>query len=168
MNETVVPQDSCKDDHKNFQYLKEFLEIYYTLFLIIFGCMGNSMTIIIFWRTKFAHSLRTSYYLICLAITDTAFLLCLLLTWLDKMNLLHDSISVQKNSILCKSSQYLGLVFNFVSCGLVLTFTMQRLCIIVFPLRGHKHTMESKSKIIVFLVIINLVFMCFITGTGLK
>ncbi len=152
MNQTS--NDTCKDHHVYFQIFDDFLKIYYTLFLIVFGFMGNSMTIIIFWRTKFAHSLRTSYYLICLAITDTAFLLCLLLKWFGDMDSLPSSISPKKNSLLCKSSQYLGLVFNFVSCGLVLTFTMQRLCIIVFPLRGHKHTMESKSKIIVGLLII--------------
>ena len=149
----------CKDKHVYFHKFDNFLATYYTLFLIIFGCMGNSMTIIIFWRTNFAHSLRTSYYLICLAITDTAFLLVnLLIKYLDTNEHLPDMLAVSKNSFVCKFSNYLSFVINFISCGLVLTFTMQRLFIIVFPLRSHKHTMESKSKLFVALVLFYFVF----------
>lgn len=147
-------QTTCQDYHINFEYFEYFLEIYYKMFLIIFGCMGNSMTIIIFWRTKLARSLRSSFYLISLAISDIAMLLVLLLQYLDAHNLLPEKLSIKNSSIICKGSQYLGFVFNFVSCGLVLAFTVQRLVIIVFPLRVHGYTMESKSKIFVFIIVL--------------
>lgn len=107
-NETS--QSSCEDSHTFFANLNYFMETYYKMFLIIFGCMGNSMTIIVFWRIKFAHTLRISFYLICLAITDTVMLLMLLWHYLDDMDLLHDSLSIHKVSIICKGTQYLGIL----------------------------------------------------------
>ena len=52
------------------------------------------------------------------------------------------------------------------SCNLVLTFTAQRLLVIVFPLRFHKITMESKSKyVVMFLILVGCFLYSFVFFT---
>lgn len=157
MNNTseTITELPCNEKHVNFEKLLDFLHTYYQMFLIIVGCMGNSMTIIIFWRTKLAHSSRTSFYLISLAVSDNAMLANILLTWLDKKGILPDAMSINKVSWVCKFSNYIGYVINFVSCGLVVAFTVQRLCSICFPFRVNRHNLESKSKFVVLLLFLS-------------
>lgn len=90
---------------KNFQVTVDLLHKYYTVFLIIFGFIGNSLTIIVFWRTKFAHSLRTSFYLICLAISDITFLVCLSYNYL---NIYYGIFPVTYASFRCKLVNFLS------------------------------------------------------------
>lgn len=52
---------------------------YYQIIIIVLGLIGNSITIVIFWRTKLTHSRKTSFYLISLAVNDIAFLITILI-----------------------------------------------------------------------------------------
>ena len=150
MNET---NSTCEDAHPFLFNFGAFLKDYYRLFLIIFGTIGNSITILIFWRTKLTHSSRTSFYLISLAISDMVFIILLLFQYLDTYELLPIYLSIKGRTNLCKGSIYIGYITNFVSCGLVLAFTVQRLCSICFPLRVNKYNMESRSKIVLIVLI---------------
>jgi hypothetical protein len=141
-----IEVSKCAQEHAILENLTHFLNTYYKLFVIIFGIVGNSICIFIFWRSKLAHSNRTSFYLICLAISDIAFLLVLIVQYLDETKVF---LSISKIGLVCKVVIYLGYVINFVSLSLVLAFTVQRLCSICFPLKYFNRKIESNSKLIV-------------------
>lgn len=129
----------------------KFLNTYYQLFIVFIGIIGNSTTIIIFWRTKLAHSKRTSFYLINLAISDIVYLLLILFFYLDQNQYWR---TVSDYRIICKLYTSLCFIVNFLSCILVLTFTVQRLCCICYPLRTDY---LSRSKLVVGIL---LIFAC--------
>jgi len=132
--------------------LTRFLNIYYQIFMISVGLVGNMVTIYIFWKTKLTHSRRTSFYLITLAISDCGFLVVLLFQYLDRNGYLF---TISTSRVICKLTFYFSYVFNFYSCVLVLAFTVQRLCSIRFPLRFNLKKIETRSKIaIAFLFLI--------------
>lgn len=157
MNNTQSRDDEV-DCANVYSYLEEFtyfLNTYYKIFVIIFGILGNSICIFIFWRSKLAHSNRTSFYLISLATSDIAFLLTLLFQYLDETRFF---ITISRFALICKTLTYLGFVINFLSCSLILTLTVQRLCSICFPLKFFNTKIESRSKLIVgSLILIGLV-----------
>ncbi len=110
---------TCHQEYPRLDAIVDFLLKYYQLFLIIFGFMGNLLTIIVFWRTKFAHSLRTSYYLICLAMSDILFLVLLSFNYLElapqRFNITNpeivfvpDFLNTDTNAWRCKIKQYLS------------------------------------------------------------
>ncbi len=127
-------------------------EKYYKAFIIIVGLVGNFMTIVIFARSRIAHSNRTSFYLISLAISDICFLISLFVSLLDDFN------AISPNSYVCKSMVYTQFVFTFVSCVIVLTFTAQRLCVIRFPLRSNLLNQKRSRNIFISLFIFGLFF----------
>lgn len=65
-----------------------------------------------------------------------------------------------KYDIVCNLNTYLHLVFNFISCGIVLTFTVQRLCSICFPLRFNSSTLQRRSKFF-FIALVILGFLIY-------
>lgn len=65
-----------------------------------------------------------------------------------------------KHDIACKIIVYLNMVFNFISCGIVLIFTVQRLCSICFPLSVTAATIQRRSKLL-FVGIILLGFLIY-------
>lgn len=128
---------------ETFDILTAFLTTYYRAVLILVGLVGNSITIVIFSRTKLTHSKRTSFYLIRLAISDICFLLLLSLQYMDEQGWLS---LYNSNRFLCKASTYMSYICAFISCVLVLAFTAQRLFVICFPLRVNLLTVEKWSK----------------------
>lgn len=146
MNYTLLTNDKCGLEYTKLEDLTYFLNTYYKLFVIIFGLLGNSMCIFIFWRSKLAHSSRTSFYLISLAISDIAFLLTLLVQYLDETKIY---LTISKIGLACKTLTFFGFVINFLSVSLILALTVQRLCSICFPLKFFNAKIESKSKLIV-------------------
>jgi hypothetical protein len=130
---------------------QNFLTIWYRAFIILFGIVGNSLTIVIFWRTKITHSKRTSYYLIRLAISDTCFLLTLSIRYFSEIDpsLWFYFDFYHTNRWVCKLSTYASYIFTFISCLFVLAFTAQRMCVICFHWRFDPNRIEKWSKIMV-------------------
>ena len=60
----------------------DIVQIWVTPFLVVFGCVGNLMSVWVFHSSKL-RILSSSVYLAALAASDTAFLIQLLLVWLD-------------------------------------------------------------------------------------
>jgi hypothetical protein len=116
---------------------------YYLIFIVLIGLIGNSLIIIVFLRSKFSYYNRTKFYLICLAISDSIYLIVLFFVWLESMDLL---LFLGYNYI-CQLSVYTSYISSFMSTQLVVAFTLQRLFSICFPLKNN--TLEKKSKLIV-------------------
>jgi hypothetical protein len=139
--------------------LAKFLTAYYQIFIITIGLFGNTLTILLFSTTKLTHLRRTRFYLINLAFSDTGYLLIILFQYLDSNEIL---LTISNYAFICKSSVYVTYIFNFLSCGLVLTFTVQRFCSICFPLSINMSNMERRSKIfIVILLLFSFLFYSF-------
>ena len=70
--------------HKETQVLHmiDIVQIWVTPFLVVFGCVGNLVSVWVFHSSKL-RTLSSSVYLAALAASDTAFLIQLLLVWLD-------------------------------------------------------------------------------------
>jgi hypothetical protein len=131
--------------------LLDILTIWYRAFIILFGIVGNSLTILIFLRTKQKHSLRTSYYLTRLAVSDICFLLMLSIRYVNEVDsewfFYLDWYNTQP--WVCKVSTYLSQIFTFISCVYVLAFTAHRMCVICFPFSITEHRVKRWSKILI-------------------
>jgi hypothetical protein len=97
--------NNCKFEHVYLEEFTNFLNYYYKLFVILFGILGNLICIFIFYRSKVAHSSRTSFYLISLAVSDIAFLLTLLFQYLDETKVF---LTLNKYGFACKTLISLG------------------------------------------------------------
>jgi hypothetical protein len=145
MNESKPLVTNSTDIPEYLERFVLFLNVYYQLFIIIVGLLGNSITIIVFSRLK--KIAKTKFYLISLALSDICFLALLLVRYLDMNGYIY---TVSKSSLICKLSVYLGYNLAFISCGLVLAFTVEKLISIRFPLLNNQlNSCKSSSKIII-------------------
>jgi hypothetical protein len=131
--------------------IARFLTDYYQIFIIIIGLFGNTLTILLFSTTKLTHLRRTRFYLINMAFSDNSYLLIIFFQYLDSNNYL---LTLSKYKFMCKFTVYMTYILNFLSCGLVMTFTVQRFCSICFPLSINMPKLEKRSKIFVVLLLI--------------
>lgn len=81
-NTTSLYQVPSEDNIGVAEKINDFLVMYYTPVLVCLGCIGNVLSVFVFFRTKLK-KLSSSYYLSALAVSDTIFLLSLLIVWLN-------------------------------------------------------------------------------------
>ncbi len=112
----------------------------YLFFVIIIGIIGNSITILVFVRTKNQQYRRSRFFLISLAISDSVYLLVLLCYWLEEMGIYN----ILKRNVICQTTVYITYVASFMSSAIVLAFTVQRVISIIFPF---EQSTKLKAKI---------------------
>lgn len=76
-------------------------QLYYTPFLVLFGSLGNCISVLVFFSTKL-RKLSSSYYLSALAVSDTGVLIFTFTSWLA----LFDVVIFNEHG-LCQLSVYL-------------------------------------------------------------
>ena len=116
--------------------LNFFFNHIYLLILVIVGCVGNALVIIIFGQKAFRTTIRcvgasVSVYpfLFYMALSDTLYLLVLFCLWLSNyINVLH-------RPVICQVSLYLTYMCNFINAYYTIAFTAQRLFAVVKPFR---------------------------------
>ncbi|KAF6201633.1 hypothetical protein GE061_004026 [Apolygus lucorum] len=74
--------DSATSDDSLGGVVLDWVQRYYTPALVGFGTLGNCLSVIVFFSTKL-RKLSSSYYLSALAISDTGYLFCTFLSWLN-------------------------------------------------------------------------------------
>lgn len=100
--------------------------------IIFVGLIGNSLSFIVFTRTPLkAHS--SSVYLAALAISDSGFLICLLFSWFNFLD-----INFFHHQVWCQMFVYLTFVFSFLSVWYIVAFTTERFIAVVYPLYRQK------------------------------
>lgn len=125
------------------------LYTYYTPILIIFGLIGNFISIFVFFNSKLRLQ-STSYYLTALALSDIVFLIQLLPPWLNAMKI-HN---IFLRDYFCQIIVFSSYSTCFLSAWLVVAFTIERFVAVVYPLqRSSMCTMARAKFIIAFLVI---------------
>lgn len=95
--------------------------------IVLFGLIGNILSLLVFNTTKLKR-LSSSVYLSALALADSGFLLCVLLLWIDTLD-----VSIFHHPIVCQSLVLLTFIFSFMSVWIVNVLTLE-LYIITFYL----------------------------------
>lgn len=104
------------------------IQFWVTPALVVFGCLGNVVSVWVFHSTKL-RTLSSSCYLAALAASDTAFLLTLFLVWLSMVG--YDLLNQPG---WCQAINYAIYVSTFLSVWLVVAFTVERFIAVCYPL----------------------------------
>jgi hypothetical protein len=96
----------------------------------VFGIVGNVLSIKVFLCSTF-HKQPSSIYLAALSLSDTWFLLALLLGWLGSFD-----GTIQQSGVTCMLSIYVTYVTGFLSVWYVVLIVIDRYIVVCHPLRG--------------------------------
>lgn len=121
--------------------------LYYTPLLVLLGCVGNALSVWVFYRSKLRH-LSSSQYLAALALSDTIFLLHLLPPWMSATSL----SSMFHRPYWCEVFTYCSYVTCCISAWLVMAFTLERCVAVLQPLRRGACT-TRRSRTVVFCIV---------------
>lgn len=119
------------------------IQLYAVPLLVLLGTVGNLLSLAVFRCTKLRR-LSTSYYLTALALSDTTFLICIFVVWLENVK-----VHIYTQPYLCQFVTYTIHVCCFLSPWLVVTFTVERYVATCYPLRRASVCTVSRAKIVV-------------------
>ncbi|CAF3710467.1 unnamed protein product [Rotaria socialis] len=111
------------------------------------GLIGNTTTIIIFSQRRL-RSLRSSFFLTCLAITDLIFILILVIVFLHRLN-----VPVMTTPV-CMLTIYLSHIASFLSSNFTLAYTLHRLIAVFFPIKATTFLKQRTNRIVAFALFI--------------
>ncbi|XP_066592432.1 thyrotropin-releasing hormone receptor [Prorops nasuta] len=120
--------------------LTHYLQLYYTPILVYLGCLGNILSVCVFFCTKLRRY-SSSIYLGALAISDTGFLVALFITWLSMVN-----VRLFNEEGYCQVITYLTTLCSFLSVWFVVAFTVERFIAVRYPLRRQSMCTVARAK----------------------
>lgn len=130
----------------------DFLTHYYTPTLVLFGSIGNVISVIVFFKTKL-RKLSSSYYLAALGITDTCFLFGAFVSWLNYLD-----INIYNRNYYCQFFTYLSGLCSFLSAWFVVAFTVERYIAVLYPLKRQTMcTVKRACTVLIGLIVIGCV-----------
>lgn len=130
----------------------ELIQLYYTPILVYLGCLGNGISMYVFFGTKL-RKLSSSYYLATLAVSDNLFLVSTFVVWLRMVGL-----DLYNRQGVCQVINYVTGVCSFLSVWLVLAFTVERFVAVRYPLLRQSVCTVARAKLaITVLVVVSLV-----------
>lgn len=107
----------------------DFLTHYYLPAVVLVGGIGNILSVIVFYKTKLK-KLSSSYYLAALGISDTCFLICAFVSWLNYIN-----INIFNKNYFCQFFTFTSGLCSFLSVYFVVAFTVERFIAVLYPLK---------------------------------
>lgn len=127
----------------HFERVKDILQTYVVPLIILTGFFGNTISFLVFVASPLKR-ISTSVYLAALAFSDTGFLFCLGIGWLESLgiNLFH------KEGI-CQITVYTSFVFSFTSIWFVNAFTLEMYIAVFHPRKSPKICSPTKARQIV-------------------
>ena len=126
------------------------LQLAYYIGIALTGLVGNTTTIIALSQKRL-RSLRSSFFLICLAITDLVFILILIIALLDELQ-----VPVMTTYV-CILTIYFSHIASFLSSNFTLAYTTHRLIAVFFPIKA---TIFLKRRTSRALACVSLLFAC--------
>ena len=126
--------------------INTFLQRYVTPVIIVVGVLGNIASLAVFQTSRLRRQ-TSSLHLSALAISDTGFLLSLLISWLGwfRVPLVH-------RQPWCVLVVYLTYVCGFLSVWIVVTFTVERFIVACFPLQRKRVVRARHAKVVLTLL----------------
>ena len=125
----------------NNMFLPAQVQLIYYLLIACTGLIGNITTIIVFSQRRL-RSLRSSFFLTCLAVTDLVFILILIIVLLDE---LYFPIMTKP---VCMLTIYLSHVASFLSSNFTLAYTSHRLIAVLFPIKATTFLKQRTNRIL--------------------
>ena len=126
------------------------LQLVYYIFIAVTGLVGNITTIFVFSQRRL-RSLRSSFFLTCLAVTDLLFILIIVVVLLDAFQIPVMTVPV------CMLTIYVSHIASFLSSNFTLAYTSHRLIAVLFPIKATTFLTQRTNRI---LAIALLVFAC--------
>lgn len=117
------------------------LQLLYYIIIALTGLIGNTTTIIVFSQRRL-RSLRSSFFLTCLAITDLIFILILVIALLDEIN-----VPVMTKPV-CMLTIYLSHIASFLSTNFTLAYTTHRLIAVFFPIKATTFLKQRTNRVL--------------------
>lgn len=130
------------DTYQNFEAFAHLISTYYTPFLAISGSIGNILSVLVFFKTKL-RKLSSSYYLSALGISDTCFLITLIMPWLTVLD-----INIYTEDLVCKLTQFVSALCSFLSVWFVVAFTVERFIAVLYPLKRQTMCTVRRAKLV--------------------
>jgi hypothetical protein len=130
--------------------LSSKLQLAYYIAIALTGLIGNTTTIIVFSQRRL-RSLRSSFFLTCLAVTDLVFILILVVALLDE---LHAPVMTTP---VCMLTIYLSHIASFLSSNFTLAYTSHRLIAVLFPIKVTTFLKQRTNRILALTL---LIFAC--------
>lgn len=130
--------------------LSKKLQLAYYITIALTGLVGNTTTIIVFSQRRL-RSLRSSFFLTCLAITDLIFILILVIALLDEID-----VPIMTTPV-CMLTIYLSHIASFLSSNFTLAYTSHRLIAVFFPIRATTFLKQRTNRILALAL---LIFAC--------
>lgn len=123
--------------------IKDILQTYIVPLIIVTGFIGNTICFVVFVASPLKR-ISTSVYLAALAFSDTGFLFCLGIGWLESLGIRF----FHKEGI-CQITVYASFVFSFTSIWFVNAFTLEMYIAIFHPQKSPRLCVPKNARRIV-------------------
>jgi len=130
----------------HYERVKDILQTYVVPFIILTGFFGNTICFLVFVASPLKR-ISTSVYLAALAFSDTGFLFCLGIGWLESLG-----ITFFHKEGICQITVYASFVFSFTSIWFVNAFTLEMYIAVFHPRKSPKLCVPAKARQIVGLL----------------
>ena len=127
--------------------LSSKLQLTYYIAIALTGLIGNTTTIIVFSQRRL-RSLRSSFFLTCLAVTDLVFILILFVALLDELHAPVMTIPV------CMLTIYISHIASFLSSNFTLAYTTHRLIAVLFPIKATTFLKQRTNRILALTLLV--------------
>lgn len=127
----------------NYETAKDILQTYIVPIIIVTGFIGNTICFIVFIASPLKR-ISTSVYLAGLAFSDTGFLVCLGIGWLESL-----SIRIFHKQGICQITVYASFVFSFTSIWFVNAFTFEMYVAVFHPQKSTRLCTPRRARKIV-------------------
>ena len=152
-NVTTIPKGS--DQNESFYSFVHGMYMYAIPLISILGILGNIASFRVFMFTSFGRH-PSCIYLAALSVSDTWFLIALLVGWMGSLDSLHIG-----SSAYCVISIYIAYVTSFLSVWYVVLIMIDRYIVVCHPLRGPR--LCSRKRVIIAMSIITAFAVLFYT-----
>ncbi|XP_053399631.1 uncharacterized protein LOC128557071 [Mercenaria mercenaria] len=135
------------DDYSDFK-INEGIKAVYPPILIVVGLFGNIISIIVLAQRKHRKT-STGLLLICLAVTDSVILICVLLdNWLSHLFELSFS---NLSSVSCKLHNFITYFLLHLSPWILVIVTAERTCCVLYPQRVRR--IFTRRRVLILTVV---------------
>ena len=123
--------------------LMNILQLYVLPIVIAIGLLGNALSLAVFLGS-YLNRYSSNVYLSALAISDSVFLISLVLSWASQVG--YEFYNVQG---WCQALSYLTYVASCLSVWYVVAFSLERYIAVCYPLRRQEMCTAKRARIVV-------------------